>query len=226
MQQGHEFQAIAAYQLGSRYFVIDGHTRVAAAKALKIEFIDADVTECLPRRDTEVNLTYYARREFERYTGLEGIRLTAAWRYHLLHHHIEGYRLYLERSRDREVSLREAARIWARAQYTPTLLEIRRRRMQSTTGGRTSGDVYVDILKAWSEEKSLAVSLREQLENYDQAQKQTRGVLQRTSRAVREVVDAALPKAIPPLSSPRGVRFADQDVEAELEALPPLEPPD
>jgi ParB-like nuclease domain len=141
MKEGKELPPITVYQLGNRYYVIDGHTRVAAAKALDIDFLDADVTEALPRKEGEVNLTHYARREFERYTGLEGVRLTAAWRYHLLHHHIEGYRLYLERTLDREVTLPEAARIWYRTQYLPTLMEIRRRKLKSTTGGRTAGDV-------------------------------------------------------------------------------------
>ena len=29
---------LSVYQVGNRYFVIDGHTRVAAAKALGVEF--------------------------------------------------------------------------------------------------------------------------------------------------------------------------------------------
>ncbi|MDQ2740858.1 MAG: ParB/RepB/Spo0J family partition protein, partial [Chloroflexota bacterium] len=68
MKGREELPPITVYQLGNRYFVIDGHTRVAAAKALGIEFIDADVTEALPRKEGEINLTFYARREFERYT--------------------------------------------------------------------------------------------------------------------------------------------------------------
>ena len=83
MKSGETLPPITVYQLGNRYFVIDGHTRVAAARALGIDFLDADVTEALPRKEGEVNLTHWARREFERYTGLEGVRLTAAWRYNL-----------------------------------------------------------------------------------------------------------------------------------------------
>jgi hypothetical protein len=218
MQSGHEFSPISVYQLINRYFIIDGHTRVAAAKALKIEYIDADVTECIPRSDSQVNLNYFARREFERYTGLEGVRLTAAWRYHLLHHHVEGYRLYLERSTGKEVSLPEAARIWARSQYMPTLLEIRRRGLKSNLGGRTAGDVYTDILKAWAESEGLAVSMREMLDRYDATQRRSESTLTRAVRAVQGAVDASLPKAIPPLSTPGSGRFTEQDVAAELDA--------
>ena len=148
------------------------------------------MTEALPRKEGEVNLTYYARREFERATGLSGIRLTAPWSYHLLHHHVEGYRLYLERSLGREVSLEEAARIWFRTQYQPTLLEIRRRKLKSNTGGRTSGDVYTDILKAWTQQQALTASLREMLDQFDQSQEKS--ALTRAKRAVTGAVDASL----------------------------------
>ena len=216
MKAGQDLPPISVYQIGSRYFVIDGHTRVAAAKELDIEFLDAYVTEALPRKEGAVNLTYYARREFERATGLSGIRLTAAWRYHLLHHHVEGYRLYLERSLGREVSLEEAARVWFRTQYQPTLLEIRRRKLESNTGGRTSGDVYTDILKAWTEEQAFTASLREMLDQFDARQKQS--PLTRAKRAVTGAVDASLPKIIPPLATTRVRTLTEEDVEAELEA--------
>jgi hypothetical protein len=217
MKAGDVLPPISVYQLGNRFFVIDGHTRVAAAKALGIDFIDANVVEALARKEGEINLTHYARKEFERYTGLEGVRLTAPWRYHLLHHHVEGYRIYLERSRGREVSLPEAARIWYRTQYIPTLLEIRRRRLKSTTGGRTAGDVYTDILKAWAEEEGLAVSLREMLDRYDASAE--RSTLARARRRVADVVDLTLPKAIPPIGKPDPEDLAESDVDAELEGL-------
>jgi hypothetical protein len=217
MRAGQELPPISVYQLGTRYYVIDGHTRVAAAKELGIEFLDANVTEALARKEGEVNLTYYARKEFERYTCLEGVRLTAPWRYHMLHHHVEGYRLYLERSLGREVSLCEAAGIWRRTQYVPTLLEIRRRGLVSTTGGRTAGDVYTDILKMWSEEQAATFSLRETLDRFDSSQE--RSALTRAKRLVADVMDKTLPKGVPSLSAPNARRFAEQDVEQELDAM-------
>lgn len=220
MKTGEVLPPITLYQLGNRYYVIDGHTRVAAAKALGIDFLDAEVIEALPRKEGEVNLTHFARREFQRYTGLEGIRLTAPWRYHLLHHHIEGYRLYLERSRDKEVTLPEAAAIWYRTQYVPTILEIRRRNLTSSTGGRTIGDVYTDILRAWAEEEGLGVSLREMLDRYDQETRSSHGRITRARRVVSNAVDAALPAGISPITRPRGGKKLDEeDIEAELDAL-------
>jgi hypothetical protein len=222
MKSGKELPPITVYQLGNRFFVIDGHTRVAAARELGIDFLDAEVIEALPRKEGEANLTHWARREFERYTGLEGVRLTAAWRYHLLHHHVDGYRLYLERSTGRLVSLPEAARIWYRTQFVPTLQEIRRRKLTSTTGGRTAGDVYTDVLRRWSEQEALGVSLREMLDKYDQETE--RSTVQRAVRTVTRVVDATLPKAVPALGLPTPSTLAAEDIDAELQAPGPGTP--
>jgi ParB-like chromosome segregation protein Spo0J len=219
MKKGADFPPISVYQLGNRYFVIDGHTRVAAAKQLDIDFLDADVIEALPRKEGNVNLTYYARREFARQTGMEGIRLTAPWRYHLLLHHIEGYRLYLERSRSRDVSLPEAAQIWYRSQYQPTLREIRRRKLVSEGEGRTAGDIYTDILRQWAEEEGLAVSLREMLDRFDQSSRERQGKIKRAKRAVSDIVDASLPAGISSLRGPAPGKLIDADVDAELKAL-------
>jgi hypothetical protein len=214
MQAGEILPPIVVYELNNRYYVVDGHTRVAAAKALGVEFIDADVTEALASREGEVNLTQYARHEFERYTGLEGIRLTAPWRYHLLHDHIEGYRVYLERSRGREISLPDAAHTWRRSQYVPTMLEIRRRKLTSSRGGRTTGDIYTDILRDWAEDDDTRVSLREMLDRYDQRQEQ--GWLTRAKRRGITMVDTVLPKAVSPIGLPAPEKLAVLDVEAEL----------
>ena len=217
--EGVELPPITVYLLGDRYFVIDGHTRVAAARHLGWEYIDADVTEALPRKEGEVNLTYYACRDFERQTGLDGIRLTAPWRYHLLLHHVEGYRLYLAQSLEHDVALPDAARIWYRAQYMPTITEIRRRQLRSTSGGRTAGDVYTDILRDWAQREGLAVSLREMLDQYDARSQQGEGMLTRARRVVSDVAEAALPPAVSSLTRPNPQKFADLDTQAELEAL-------
>jgi hypothetical protein len=218
MENGEEFPPITVYLIGNRFFVIDGHTRVAAAKQLGIEFLDAEVIECLPRKEGDLNLTFYARKEFERYTHLQGMRLTAPWRYHLLHRHVEGYRLYVEHSIGREVTLPEAARVWYRAQYLPTLLEIKRRRLTSVFGGSTSGDVYTDLLKMWAEDEGLPVSLRELLDRYDRAARSRQGPMTRAARVVTDVVDASLPKLIPSITKPGTTELTRADIDAELAA--------
>lgn len=223
LESGTELPPISVYRIGARYYVIDGHTRVAAARHLGITYLDADVIDCLPRKEGEQNLTHYARREFESYTGLENVRLTAAWRYHLLHHHVEGYRLYLEHSMGREVPLAEASRIWYRSQFLPTLGEIRRRGLKSTSGGRTAADVYTDVLRAWAEEEGLAVSLREMLDFYDGSVRPHLNPLARARRVLSDAVDATLPRAVTPLVRPSPTRINELEVDAELSDDPPLQ---
>lgn len=45
LRRGHPLPPIVAYLLEGEYYVLDGHHRVAAAKALGQVFIDAEVTE-------------------------------------------------------------------------------------------------------------------------------------------------------------------------------------
>jgi len=219
MKAGEVLPPISVYQLGYRYFVIDGHTRVAAAKELGIEYLDAAVTEALPKREGEANLAYYARKDFEKATGLEEIRLTSADAYEILLRHLEGYRLYLERSRGRDISLRDAARIWYRSQYMPTLREIRRRKLPDFAGGRTAGDVYTAILKAWAAEDSPPLSLREMLDYWDRSVSESQPTVARARRKVADIVDASLPRGLAGIKDPASSATDDQDVEAELATL-------
>lgn len=43
LQAGETVPPITVYELGGRYFVIDGHKRVAAAKAVGVEYLDATI---------------------------------------------------------------------------------------------------------------------------------------------------------------------------------------
>ncbi|MDD2630223.1 MAG: hypothetical protein PHV61_08735 [Limnochordia bacterium] len=48
MERGELFEAITVYELNGKYFVLDGHHRVGAAKKLGQEFLDADITQLIP----------------------------------------------------------------------------------------------------------------------------------------------------------------------------------
>jgi hypothetical protein len=55
MMRGGSLPPIAVYKVDDYYYVIDGHHRVAIAKAIKQEFIDAEVTELFSRYDIPPN---------------------------------------------------------------------------------------------------------------------------------------------------------------------------
>jgi hypothetical protein len=48
MERGASLPPIDAYKLGDRYYVVDGHRRVAAARRVRLLDIDAIVTEFRP----------------------------------------------------------------------------------------------------------------------------------------------------------------------------------
>jgi hypothetical protein len=66
---------IAVYLLSGEYYVIDGNRRVAAALRQKLEYMDAQVTECIPLGDRAALEGASARRRFEQETGLRNVRL-------------------------------------------------------------------------------------------------------------------------------------------------------
>jgi hypothetical protein len=51
MMRGGSLPPIAVYKVDDYYYVIDGHHRVAIAKSLKQEYIDAEITELFSRQD-------------------------------------------------------------------------------------------------------------------------------------------------------------------------------
>ncbi len=50
MERGELGEAISVYELDGKYFVLDGHHRVSAAKRLGQEYLDADITLLIPAR--------------------------------------------------------------------------------------------------------------------------------------------------------------------------------
>ena len=125
--QEHSLDAlppIEVYQIGSAYFVQDGHHRVSIARQLGIEFIAAVVTEVQTRvpltPDTDWNALIrnaeYAA--FLEYTRLDRLRprtdfaVSVPGQYTKLEDHIEVHRYFIEVAEEREVDFEEAVCRW------------------------------------------------------------------------------------------------------------------
>lgn len=54
MEKGDVVPPIIVYKVGNEYYVLDGNHRVAIAKELGIEFIDAEVIEFFPAKEKKV----------------------------------------------------------------------------------------------------------------------------------------------------------------------------
>jgi hypothetical protein len=120
-----------------KYYVVDGNRRVAAAKALEMEFIDADVKEYIPGGDKEMLSGALYRRRFESEMGLKNIRLTSEI----------GYRLLLEEIESSAgTGKAERAQQWYSTCYLPFCAQIGRSEIQSFYPGLSEGDIFVLIV--------------------------------------------------------------------------------
>ncbi len=146
------FPPIVVNKLGEAYFVIDGHHRVAIARQLGMETIDAEVTELSAiwqlRPDSDPRELMHAEqfRIFMAESGLgevipsASIRFTQPWGYsELLEHvHRHGYRLM--RARDEVLAPREIAADWFEHVYTPAQEIFRREGLAPLA---TEGDLFL-----------------------------------------------------------------------------------
>lgn len=76
MAKGQPLPPLQLHKLGYNYYVLDGHHRVAAARALGVRDLEAEVTEFLSSSNAEQQRVFAERREFERRTGLTRVGAT------------------------------------------------------------------------------------------------------------------------------------------------------
>ena len=146
VQRGEALPPVELYKLGFGYYVLDGHHRVAAAKAIGQREIDAHVTEFLPIGDPQAARTFAERRAFERSTGLSNIGAARPETYGELAGLIEAYQ---DQHGIRDY--REAAQRWYTEVYRPLWQRVRRLRLARSFPGERSADV-IARLGAWRKE--------------------------------------------------------------------------
>jgi Domain of unknown function (DUF4032)/ParB-like nuclease domain len=140
LRRGQVLPAVLLYRLGHEYYIVDGHHRVAAARIIGQQEVDAEVVAFLPEGHTPEDVVARERVLFEQQTGITRIVLHELGQYPKLLRWIEDYR----RPRGKG-SLRSAARAWYTRIYLPTVEAVRARRLLRTFPGRSVGDVFVYI---------------------------------------------------------------------------------
>ncbi len=160
-----DLPAISVYKIGDAYFVRDGNHRVSVAKTLGVEFIDADIVELDAEISLEPGMTDKQLREkviaYERKRVLEttsianmidmnSIVFTASGRYTEMLHHINVHKYYINETKTKEISFEEAAKSWYRNVYYPIVEAVKEQKLLSKFPGRTSGDLYMWIVKHWN----------------------------------------------------------------------------
>ena len=149
---------VVLYQVGSIYFVVDGHHRVSVAKEQGQEFIEAEVRECtvkvpvgpdLRPEDLEV---LGARVEFLDRTGLDRLRPGADIQptipdgYARMLEHIAVHRYFMGLEERREIPEDEAVVHWYDTVYLPIVAVVRERDILREFPGRTEADLYIWVL--------------------------------------------------------------------------------
>jgi uncharacterized ParB-like nuclease family protein len=150
-----DFPPIVVYEIDGRYFVVDGHHRVAIAKQRGIEMIDAEITQLRSRTplpaDADVGSIIMAEQErrFMEESGLGRARPDARIEFsrpqgyiELLEHiKIHGFHLMMERGE--VLSSEDIAADWYDRVYVPTVEAIRREGLDAMWPKATDADLFL-----------------------------------------------------------------------------------
>jgi len=150
-----DFPPISVYEIDGRYFVVDGHHRVAIAKQRGTEFIDAEVIRLRSRTplpsDANIGAIIMAeqQRRFMEESGLGRARPQARIEFsrpqgyiELLEHiKIHGYHMIMERNE--LLSAEEIAADWCDRVYWPTVEAIHREGLNELWPKATDADLFL-----------------------------------------------------------------------------------
>lgn len=140
-REGIALPPIDLYKLGYGYYVLDGHRRVAAARELGQDEIEANVTEFVPVEDPEAQRAFAARRAFERATGLTRIGAARPESYERLQGLIRAWAT----RHMADVALAEAAERWYSKIFRPQAKRIRALRLNRYFIGERTADIFVRL---------------------------------------------------------------------------------
>ncbi len=146
MEKGEILPPIIVYKVGDEYYVLDGNHRVAVAKELGREFIDAEVIEFFPSPKIESKALRKKRAEFEKITGLKGIDATEPRHYDAFLNYIQDHAKQMSASLGREVPLQEAALNWFLCVYTPVVQKIVEKNLEEAFPGKGLADIFAYIM--------------------------------------------------------------------------------
>jgi hypothetical protein len=144
--QGRRIPPVKLFQIKNEFYVLDGNHRVAAAKELGREYIDAHIVEFLPSKNSLENILYREKVAFRDKTGLtDAIDLTEVGQYTYLINQITEHQDYLASSLDKPPLFKDAATDWYRSIYHPLMSIIEKSRLSDSFPGRTTSDLYTYI---------------------------------------------------------------------------------
>lgn len=150
------FAPVHLYQVGQAYFVVDGHHRIAVARSLGTDTIEAWVLEFAtdidvePADTVEEIVAKAGERNFHAVTGLpEGgendFCTTSPTGHDRLLDHIAVHKYYLG-LRGGDPTWAQAVQSWLETVYRPVVRVIREQRLLYSFPGRCEADVYLWLM--------------------------------------------------------------------------------
>ena len=179
MRRGADMPPIDVYRVGDLHFVIDGHHRVSVARQLRLEKIEANVTEILTEvgadqgiSPSDLPLKSHERLFFERVPlpapMRERIKLANGFDYAGLAEGVEAWGFRLMQARREFLTREQVAEAWYREEYEPVTEMMRE---AGLCGRGTETEAYARVVSLrylllrthdWDDE--VIERLREELE--------------------------------------------------------------
>jgi hypothetical protein len=181
---------IEAYEVGGAYFVADGHHRVALARELQADFIDAEVTrletnyELPPGVDVAQLVHTEQQRVLLEESGLAGARPDAVIEfsrpggYPELLELIKAHGYDLARRKGSLPTAEEVAEDWYDGVFVPGVAALRREALPEMYSYKTDADLFL-----WVYQRRRALRVTDAATDFDAAARDARG--QRVRRGFR-----------------------------------------
>lgn len=150
--------AIDVYQIGSAYFILDGHHRASIARDMGATHIQANVREVVtkvpitPEIDPDGLIIKAEYTDFLNQTHLDtlvpeaNLDVTVPGAYAKLFEHIQVHKYFMGLDFRRNITDEEAVRHWYSTVYHPVASVIRNRHLLQDFPGRTVADLYLWIM--------------------------------------------------------------------------------
>jgi hypothetical protein len=160
---GREMPAISVYEAGGVYFVIDGHHRVALARQLGSEFIDAEVTSIRTSNRLSPGVDFMdlihteQHRIFKERTGLLSVAPDAKIvfsrpiGYGELLQVVQAHAYELSATRGSLVSMPEATADWYATSFLPAVEAIHNHALARRFDYKTDADLYLWVNRKLNE---------------------------------------------------------------------------
>ncbi|MCX8028726.1 MAG: hypothetical protein N2712_01895 [Brevinematales bacterium] len=177
---------IVVYKIGDNYIVRDGNHRVSVAKAMGLEYIDAEVIEMVTKfkikelSEKELLLAdaynmFLEETHFDKVFPNITISLTNPWGYITLIEHINTYKYFLGERLGRNVSIEEAVKDWYEHLFLKVVELIKKKKIPKYFPKRTPEDIYIWIMDHWHYLKENTnnplIPIEEAIENFEKFQK-------------------------------------------------------